>query len=421
MKKTQIVIAGLGSRGLGTYAQCVDKLKDKMEIVGVADPDLSRVQMAKEQFSLSDESCYSSAEELFANEKKGQVAFICTQDRQHVQHALMAIEKGYDILLEKPVSPCLEECNSLLEAVNRTGRKVVVCHVLRYTPFYGKLKEVIDSGVIGKIMTVQHIENVVYWHQAHSFVRGNWRDSNETSPMILQKCCHDMDLMLWLTGQRCKKVSSFGHLSLFQKESAPEGAAQRCMDGCKAKATCPYDAEKIYITNEATGVAKGKTEWPNDVVANVPTVDSIRQAILTGPYGRCVYACDNNVVDHQVVNLEMEDKSTISLTMSAFTQRAGRDTRFMGTRGEIIANMSENIIKILPFGEKEEIIDVSKLAHDFSGHAGGDLRMVEEFIDMVEGAQPSNWITSLEVSIESHIIALKAEQSRLNGGEPLSI
>lgn len=214
-RQLTVAIAGLGSRGFHTYAQCADSFPEKMQITAVADILPSRLQLAKEQFGLTKEQCFNSAEEMLASEKKADVLFLCTQDRQHVSQAVAALYKGYDILLEKPVSPVLEECDRLLQVQKETGRKVVVCHVLRYTPFYGKLKELLDSKAIGEVVTVQHIENVVYWHQAHSFVRGNWRRESETSPMILQKCCHDMDLMLWLMGKHCTSVSSFGGLYQF--------------------------------------------------------------------------------------------------------------------------------------------------------------------------------------------------------------
>lgn len=420
-KVTTVAIAGLGSRGLNTYAQCAKLFPEKMKIVAVADILPDRVQMAAAEFGILPEGCFASAEEMLEREKLADVMFICTQDRQHVGHAIPALRKGYHLLLEKPISPELSECREIMQVAEEEKRIVLVCHVLRYTPFYGKLKELIRLGVVGDVVSVQHVENVVYWHQAHSFVRGNWRNSEESSPMILQKCCHDMDLLLWLVDKHCESVSSFGSLSHFRPECAPEGAAARCLGGCLAKAECPYDAEKIYITNEKTGVSKGHTGWPCDTVADMPTEESIREALKSGPYGRCVYACDNNVVDHQGVLLNMEDGSTIDMTMTAFTERGGRDTKICGTKGEIIANMVENTITVMPFGKKKEIIDVSKLADDFSGHAGGDNRLVEELLDLVQGGQPGIRTTSLRDSVESHLIALAAERSRLEKGRPVRL
>ena len=416
-KKLKVALAGLGSRGKDTYARTAKLFPEKMEIVAIADIDPAKVEDVAKEYNIPKEACFSSAEELIAQDKLADVMFITTQDQQHVAQAIPALKKGYDLLLEKPISPDLGECREIVKVAKECNRKVVVCHVLRYTPFYTELKRVIDTGVIGDMVSILGIENVGYWHQAHSFVRGNWRNSNTTSPMILQKCCHDMDLFLWLSGKTCKSVSSFGSTYLFKEENAPEGATKRCMDGCMAKDECPFDAEKIYITNEKTGILSGKTGWPLDVLVLHPTVENITQAIQEGPYGKCVYYCDNNVVDHQVVNLNMTDGSTIHLTMSAFTATGSRYGKFMGTKGEIVADMSKNTIKVTPFGGKTEIIDVTKLAEDFSGHAGGDNRLVEEFLDMVsEEKETSKSITSVEHSVESHYCALAAEQSRLNGG-----
>ena len=417
MRQLRVALAGLGSRGKDTYAKTAKLFPEKMKITAIADIDPDKVAEVAREYGVPAEHCFSSAEELLAQEKLADVMFITTQDRQHVGHAIPALKKGYDLLLEKPVSPDLQECRDLLKTAQECGRKVVVCHVLRYTPFYTKLKEILDAGRIGETVTVMGIENVGYWHQAHSFVRGNWRNSDTTSPMILQKCCHDMDLLLWLTGKTAESVTSYGSTYLFKEEMAPEGAALRCMDGCAAKAECPFDAEKIYLTDEKTGVEHGHTGWPCNVLTLHPTPESVREAIQKGPYGRCVYHCDNNVVDHQVVNICMTDGSTISFTMSGFTEKNSRYTKFMGTKGEITADLHENTIEVQEFGKAPEIIDVSKLSDDFSGHAGGDNRMVEEFLDMlIEGKEPEKSMTTLERSLESHYIALAAERSRLEGG-----
>lgn len=417
MRQLTVALAGLGSRGKDTYAKAAKLFPEKMKIVAIADIDPAKVAEVAREYDVPAQRCFSSAEELLAQDKLADLMFITTQDRQHVGHALPALKKGYDLLLEKPVSPKLEECRELLKTAQACGRKVVVCHVLRYTPFYTKLKEILDAGTIGDVVTVMGIENVGYWHQAHSFVRGNWRNSDNSSPMILQKCCHDMDLLLWLTNKTARSVSSFGSTYLFKEEMAPKGAALRCMDGCAAKAGCPFDAEKIYLTDERTGVEKGNTGWPCNILTLHPTPESVREAIEKGPYGRCVYHCDNNVVDHQVVNICMTDGSTISFTMSGFTEQNSRFTKFMGTMGEIVADLHANTIEVQRFGKAPEVIDVSRLSEDFSGHAGGDNRMVEEFLDMlIEGREPARSMTTLEQSMESHYIALAAEKSRLEGG-----
>lgn len=422
MKQLTVAIAGLGSRGLDTYAQCVKRFPEKMAITAVADPRPERVALAVEQFGLKPEQCYTSVEEMLKQPRLADILFVCTQDRQHVGHAIPAMGKGYHILLEKPISPELAECREILRVAEETNRQVIVCHVLRYTPFYNKLKELLDAGTVGDIVCVQHVENVRYHHHAHSYVRGNWRRSDETSPMIMAKCCHDLDILLWLTGKHCKSVSSFGSTYLFRAGKAPEGAAKRCLDGCKVKENCPYDAEKIYLTNPGMGVAAGNTGWPCNILEPHPTVKNITAALKNGPYGRCVYACDNNVVDHQVVNMEMEDGSSMQMTMSAFTAHGGRYSKIMGTHGEITADLHKNQIWVMPYGGTDYCIDVRKIATDLDGHAGGDTRMVEEFLDMVSGRiQPTVRNTSLRDSMESHFMALAAELSRVENGRRVTI
>ena len=280
-----------------------DLFPDQMKVVAVADLDPAKVEKARKRYDLPPDRCFSSAEEMLERSKLAEVLVVATMDRQHVDHAIPALRKGYHILLEKPVSPELSRCRELLEVARECHGQVIVCHVLRYTAFYNQLKELIDSGCIGNVVSVCANENVGYWHQAHSFVRGNWRNSKETSPMILQKSCHDMDIFTWLLGKKCRSVSSFGGTWLFRPERALEGAALRCLDGCQVKEACPFDAEKIYITSPKTGRARGDS-WITSVLSVENTVESTYRALREGPYGRCVYQCDNDVVDHQVVNME---------------------------------------------------------------------------------------------------------------------
>lgn len=239
--------------------------------------------------------------------------------------------------------------------------------------------------------------------------------------MILAKCCHDLDLLVWLTGQRCRTVSSFGGTALFKPEKAPQGAALRCTDGCAIKESCPYDAEKIYLTNAQTGVLEGNTGWPCNVLHLYPTEERIRRALQEGPYGRCVYHCDNDTVDHQIVNMEMENGATISLTMCAFTSQGHRYLKIMGTQGDLEADMGQNKIEVTRFGAPPETIDVSTLSDDFSGHGGGDARMIKEFIDALKDPSASVMASTLEASLESHYVALAAELSREKGGTAVAV
>lgn len=420
-KIVRIAIAGVGSRGKNAYGLELLNMKDRAKVVAVADIDPERLALAGDAHGVPKEMRFSSAEAMLAMPKLADAMLVCTQDRQHVPHAVEALKKGYDVMMEKPISPKLKDLQEITRVARENGRRVVVCHVLRYTPFFQTIKKTIDSGALGEVVSIQALENVRYWHQAHSFVRGNWRREEDTSPMILAKCCHDLDYLVWLCGRKCERVSSYGSLMYFKESNAPEGAALRCTQGCKAKDGCPYDAEKIYLTNKDTGILCGNVEWPVDVLAENPTEEKIRHAIETGPYGRCVFHCDNDVVDHQIVNMQMEGGASLSLTMSAFTSIGGRTIKVMGTLGDLWGDMHENRIRIGVFGKEPQVIDLGKEEKDFAGHGGGDRLLMEQFVDLLQGKEPDGTVTTLETSVESHLVALVAEKSRLENGESIEI
>ena len=418
----RVAICGLGSRGKDTYAPMSEVLPGQMVIAAVAEPIEEKREAVRRRYNVPADMCFETGEEMFARERLADVAFICTQDAMHVRHAVAAMKKGYHLLLEKPIATSQADVELIERTARETGRSVVVCHVLRYAPFFEQIFEAIARGDVGEVMCIQALENVGYWHQAHSFVRGNWRREEESTFMLLAKCCHDLDYLVWLTGQRCARVSSFGSLRHFRPECAPEGAAARCTAGCRAKADCPYDAEKIYLTNEKTGILHGNTDWPCNILEQEPTEEKIRAAIETGPYGRCVYACDNDVVDNQIVNMEFENGIHCQLMMTAFTAHGGRSIRILGTRGAIEADMHRNLIEIQPFGGPVRTIDVSKLGRDLAGHGGGDGRLVAEFLSLLhDGGEPGGRLTTLAASAESHYIAFAAERSRLSGGMAVEV
>ncbi len=418
MGVTTVVIAGAGSRGRLTYAPYSKQFPGEMKLVAAAEKIPERLREIRQDYGLSEEQCFSTVEEMFAQPKMADMAFICTQDADHVRHACLALEKGYDLLLEKPVAGDVDACRKLLEKAEELGRSVTVCHVLRYAPFYQKLKSILEEGVLGQIISIQASENVGYWHQAHSFVRGNWRNSGETSPMILQKSCHDMDLLVWLTDSRCKRISSMGSRSHFREENAPEGAPRYCMEGCPVKEQCPYDAEKIYITDEVTGYDAKGAGWLQNAVMVQPTREGLLETLRTSPYGRCVYRCDNDVVDNQSITMEMENGVTVGFHMCGLNRNNYRAIHIMGTKGDITGNLEEELLVLHQFGGKEETlrIDARETA---SGHSGGDFGMLH---DMFEArSQGRATLTSLRQSLESHYMALAAEQSRLSGGAMIDL
>lgn len=350
---------------------------------------------------------FSDWKELFAKGKLADSCMICTQDRFHTEPVKRAFELGYHVMCEKPMSPSPAECLMMGEYAKKYNRTMTVCHVLRYSPFFTKIKEILDSGAIGELMSVQHMECVGFWHQAHSFVRGNWRNSDESSSMILQKSCHDMDILCWLIQKPCRAVSSFGSLEHFKAENAPEGAGTYCLKDCMAEPSCPYSADKIYLQDE-----ERYSENFRKIVALTGTKEAVRSALMEGPYGRCVYHCDNNVVDHQVVNLLFQGGVTASFTMCAFTFEETRTITLMGTRGQITGNMIKNEIEVRDFltgNRTEHLIKTGS-----SGHSGSDEKFMQGFIRTVE-TDGAYSLSGAEASIESHMIAFAAEESRVTG------
>lgn len=414
-QKITAAVVGLGSRG-NAYAECCKRLPDSIEIVACADILPDKLARFAKEYNIAPEMQFNSAEELLQRERLADVLFICTMDQQHYGHAIPALKLGYHLLLEKPASPNPAECAEIARVAGEMNRQVVVCHVLRYTGFYQTLKSLLDEETIGQVYAVEAREPVVYWHQAHSFVRGNWRNSDSSSPMILQKCCHDMDILLWLTGKHCKTVSSFGSLSHFKAENAPAGAPERCSEACPEYFRCPYSIKHCYLDH----AERGEFGWPINVVEAEPDIEKLRETLKTSPYGRCVYHCDNNVVDHQVVNLLLEDDLTITFNMCAFTYGGGREIRLMGTKGEIVAKMDGNLIEVHPFAADAYNVPVARNDADEFGHGGGDMGIVEDLIGVFSGSGKKS-LTSIDNSIESHLVALAAEKSRAEGGRAIDM
>ncbi|MCT4687839.1 Gfo/Idh/MocA family protein [Vallitalea sp.] len=421
-KIIKVVIAGLGDRGLNAYGEYMIKHPNQYQIVGVADPIKSKIDKIRKSTSIDEKYCYKTAEEMFQEEKIADIAFICTQDSAHLKHSVLAMEAGYDLILEKPLGTTLDESMKIYEKSIELGRKVFVCHVLRYTRFYKKIKEIIMSGKLGEVVNISAKENVGYYHQAHSYIRGNWRRKDISSPMIVAKCCHDTDIVSWLIGKRCTQISSFGSLMYFNNNRAPRGASKRCLDGCNAKKDCPYDAEKIYITNEVSGIRHGNL-WPARAITNKElTEENVMEALLKGPYGRCVYYCDNDVVDHQVVMMEFENGACATLTMCGVTAEIKRDITVNCSLGEIVGDMDEQTLTITKFGQKPRTVDLSENVESHVGHGGGDYWLMHDMYTYLIGKDINNpSITSIKDSIHGHSIAFRSEDSRINNGRVIKI
>lgn len=418
MKKLKVALVGAGNRGKNVYIKYMKVFSDKAELVAVADIDPEKVHEVKVEYGLAENMCFLSGEALLEQERLADIIFLCTMDREHYLLAAKAIKKGYHLLLEKPISPNIQECKELEALALEYKRHVFVCHVLRYAPRYQETKRVIASGEIGDIVSIEACENIGYWHFAHSFVRGNWRNAEASNPMIMQKCCHDMDIFLWLTDAHCRKISSFGSLRYFKTENAPQGSAERCWL-CSLKNECPYNAERIYIEDSETGIANGKTEWSSMFMVH-PTPEKVQEALKTNLFGRCVYRCDNDVADHQVVNILMENDITVSFHVCALTDNMDRWMHICGTKGDIVARGNE--ITVTRFGKMPYIIDVEKLCADLSGHGGGDRNLIEDVIKITEKDSAEDFgLTEISRSVESHYMAFAAEKSRKENGRVIDM
>ncbi len=406
MKILNVVLIGAGNRGTG-YTDLMKQM-GKFRVVAVADAVLSRREHIRDAWDLPEDRCFMAWEDLLALGKIADLAMICTQDRLHLAPALACIEQGYDLLIEKPVAPEPWECIQIANAAEKAGVRAVVCHVLRYTPFFQTIKKCIDAGRLGEIVSINHEECVGNVHQTHSYVRGNWANRSSSACMLLAKSCHDIDILQWLIGKRCRKVQSFGSLSHFTRKNAPVGSPERCIDGCPHADTCPYNAVKLYLDDKANywfrSTATGEAQ---------PTDEQVEQILRTTEYGKCVYKCSNDVVDHQVVSMLFEDDVTVTFTMCAFN-KGGRNIHIMGTRGELFAAMDEDRpITVYDFQTCQTSEIPVRIPEGLTGgHGGGDSGLLNTLYDYLTGSYTGNAISDIRISVENHLTVFAAEKSR---------
>lgn len=409
MKKITIGIIGAGERGQYSYAKYLLDEKGIGQVVAVAEPVEEKRERLKKDHGIESVFCFESWETFLEQDKMCDAVFICTNDEMHYEPTKRALEKGYHVLLEKPMANNPEHIRQLGELAKKYKEQVfAICHVLRYTPFFGKIKEVIESGVIGELVNIQHNENVGFYHIAHSYVRGNWRDSNETSPIILAKSCHDLDILVYLVGRRAESISSFGSLKHFKASCVPEGASDRCVN-CQVEEICPYSAKRIYTRSLGT--------WPTCVFYEGTSEEELVKVLAKSPYGRCVYHSDNNVADHQVTIIEFENGVTATFNLSGFTHDISRTLKVMGTRGEIRAHMEKNVVDVHDF-LTGEVTSYDTFNYELSrySHGGGDAKLIQEFVQAVASYKKGEKElikTSAVYSVESHLMAFAAEESRL--------
>lgn len=402
-RPVRIVVIGAGNRA-HKYLEYARRNPEQLRLAGIVEVnDLRRRAMA-DAFGLPDKYCYARYDDFFAGGLDADMVLISTPENAHFDPAVKAIDAGYHVLLEKPIAQRLDECREIARRARRRGVLVGVCHVLRYHPYFAKIRELVASGRLGHVVSVNHTASVGLDRATHSYVRGIFRREREANPILLAKCCHDIDFLLWLTGSHCRRLSSFGSLRWFRAENAPAESTARCID-CPLEKECPYSAVDLYYN---------RRDWISNF--DVPEGSTLDEVILrqlrTGDYGRCVFRCDNDVVDHQIVSMELENDVTISFSMDAFTLGDQRETHIRLTHGEIDGD--ERTLRVRRFRGGEEQV------YDFSGilgkpfHAGADLNLVEDFVDTLSRRE-HRFRTSIANSVESHRICFEAERSRLTG------
>ena len=399
-KPLTAIIIGSGGRG-NTYAQYAARFPKSLKIIGVSDINEYRRHKMGDRFNVKQENRFGDWSEVFKGAKIADIVMICTPDALHYGPCMKALELGYHVLLEKPAATSEADCKAILAQSKKYNRLVAVCHVLRYAPYFKEIKEIIHSGKIGDLVSIQYLEPIENIHMSHSYVRGNWHNSKETTPIIISKSCHDLDIIRWWVGKPCKKVTAFGDVAYFNASNAPKGSSKRCLD-CKLERECTYSAKRIYYDKRVwlhVFDLQGTHEQQGE---------QILSKLRTTDYGKCVFQCDNDQCDHYVMNMEFEDGVTVSFAMEGHTSYGGRRTRLMGTKGDVVGDMNSFVHTDFFSGKQ------TKWSQQTDGHGGGDLRLVRDLLWAISRRDESLLTSTIEASIESHVMGFKAETARLN-------
>lgn len=406
----EAVMIGAGNRGHRAYGRyAAEHLGDRLRFVAVAEPRDDRRARFGELHGIPPSRQFRTWEDLVAQGPLGRAAVNTTMDRTHLVSTEALLETGYDVLLEKPMATRAQDCVELVRLAREAGRKVVVCHVLRYAPYFRKVREIVTSGRLGEVVSVDWRENLWFQHFAHSFVRGNWSNTGRSAPMILAKCSHDLDLLYWTIGRRSQRVASFGSLTHFTAASALPDMPARCTDGCPHADTCLWYAPRVYLGPETK-------DFMRDPVSLDHSPEGMLEGLRTGPYGRCVYRCDNDAVDHQVLSIDFGEGLAVSMTMQGSSNREGRTLRFDGMRATLLGDQGTNrlVIHDHATGEAETLQPGGGAADQAGGHGGGDGHLLEEFVGLLRGER-TEAATEAAESLESHLLAFAAEESRRSG------
>lgn len=408
MKVVTAVLVGAGDRGANAYASYAINNPGTIKFVAVAENNETRRVAFQKAHNIPDDMAFDNWDDLFAKGKIADAILICTNEKYHYEPTKKAMELGYHILLEKPITNDPKTCVEIGDMAANYDKTFMLCYVLRYTPFFSEMKNVLDSGAIGDIRTIVHCENTGMAHFSHSYVRGTFGMSDIAGPMILSKCCHDMDILNWLVGSKCKKLTSYATDTYFCPANAPEGAPKRCTDGCPYSDTCYYYAPKMY--------SAPRSGFNVDMISVDKTPEGRAKALEEGPFGRCVYHCENDVVDTQIINMMYENGVTVSFSQTAYSEECYRTIRISGTKGEIEGNLEENKFVVRDFATgRHTVIEVSTVA---DRHSGGDYFIMTDFIKLVrEGTTGGR--TEAKGAVDSHVMCFAAELSRLEDGKEI--
>ena len=419
MKQLKAVLVGFGNRG-GIYADYSLKFPEQMKIIGVVEVNPYRLKTAQERYSLADNQVFANLDDFLATKTECDFVINATMDQMHYETAIKILQAGYNMMLEKPVTAKKAELLEIESLAKEKGVQVFVCHVLRYTPLYSRIKWVIDSGRIGEIVSLQLNEHVGMAHYVDSFIRGKWgKESVCGSPLLLAKSCHDTDLLCWLNaGTKPKKVSSFGSRRNFIPENAPKGATERCAD-CPHQDTCLYDAKRIHVDVDQHGFQTW--EGLNKPIETITREEKI-EYLKTSEYGKCVYTIGGDLVDRQCVSVEYENGSVGTFTLIGAVAQGVREVHIVGTKGEILCDGLFGKFTVREFdrsgdkyGYNTTVYDINDELPEHDDHAGGDFGLMRDIVSYFATGKLTGSLTYISDSVNGHLIVYAAEESRKTG------
>ncbi len=408
-EELNVLIIGAGNRGMYVYAELSKRKDIPIKVSGVAESDPEKLEKMRNLYNIPEELCFKSGKDALLQKRDFDAVIIASPDYTHYELTLMSLNNGYHVLLEKPMSHSPKQCIEIVKAQEKSGKVLSLAHVLRYAPFFQEIKKMIDEKTLGEVQTIDLLEEVGYWHFAHSYVRGNWSKESESGPIILTKSCHDLDILNYLIESDIETVYSTGSLNYFKINNSPPKSTKTCIEKCSVKNTCPYNAERFYLFEKDPL----KVGYPANVISLEKTIESRKKALKNGPYGKCVFKCNNDVCDNQVVVLNFKNKVRVNFRISAFGQEPIRKIKIYFGNGEINGNLTEGSIRITKYGgTKDKDTLKQEYTNFFGGHGGGDFFLLKNFVQLILGENKKLNLSSAQLSLDSHLLAFAAEKSR---------